>query len=595
MAGFDVSFWSLFYKMISRRTGQLSKVRFEAKKPRFDNTPIEQSFQRVSPENVGISSDYVKEFIGELGASKDAQPHHLMLMRHGRVFAEMSFGPYVRNMWHITHSMCKTMTGMAVGLLWDEGLISLDETVDSLFPELVPLLGRLGRKQVTVEMLLNMTGNVDFSEAGAISGNEWKKGFMQASFKADPGTAFDYNSMNSYMLSAIVQLKTGESMFSYLKRKLFDPMGITEIYWEESPEGITKGGWGMLIRPEDALKLGYLYLNQGSWKGQQLLSAEWVNMATTKQVENDSFGYGFQLWMEEREGSFAFNGLFGQNIIIYPDMDMVLMINAGNRELTAGGELTGILRKYWGAPFMPLEEPLPENGIGLSELRTLISRYEGILNPPQKVRSGWGIYPKEKAVIDTNEVIDILDGHSFSMKHGSIGIFPLISQVMHVNFTDGISEVGFLKCEEGDRMTLLLGEGEETHRVTLGLIKPCISEINLHGDPYLISAKGHFTTDERGRVTLICRLTILEEGMDRILRLYFDGEELEMRATEKPGDAVIVDALSYTSDTPALERLPFVKNIMEGGAMDLVDITLQSTINPVDYGTLKHEMPELSE
>ncbi len=585
MAGFDLAFWSLFYKMVSRQTGQLSRVTFEAQKPHFENTPIEQPFERAKPESVGISSEHVRDFIRELGTNSEAQPHHLMILRHGNVIAECSFKPYVDGMWHITHSMCKTMTGMAVGLLVEDGQLQLDETLDSIFPSLVPILSRIGRKPVTIEQLLNMTSNVDFSESGAISGNDWKKGFMSAQQKAEPGSKFDYNSMNSYMLSAVIQERTGETMFDYLKERLFDPMGIREVHWEHSPEGITKGGWGMLIRPEDALKLGYLYLNHGKWNDRQLIPEYWVETSTSLHAENDKFGYGYQLWMDERPGSFAFNGLFGQNIICYPDLDMVLMINAGNRELTAGGALTSIIRKYWGNGYTASEEPLPDNGIATAELSTMISRMAGVLPFPPKPRNPLGIYPEQEAVINRQAFLDALNGRYYRMEHGQIGVFPLISQVMHVNFTDGISRVGFEKTDDEREIVLLLTEGETEHRIIAGFDQYKTVEIDLHGDPYLVASQAHLTTDENGRVALLVRMTFPEEGMDRILKLYFNEETLELRASEKPGDAVIVDALNYTSDTPALNRIPFVKNIMEGGAMDLVDITVQSTIHPVDYGT----------
>lgn len=292
MAGFDVSFWSLLFKLLSRQTGRISKVNFEPQKPHFENTPILQPFERATPESQGVSSDHIRSFLADLAEDNDANPHHVMILRHGKVICECSYAPYVDGMWHITHSMCKSVTGMAVGFAVDEGILSLDETIESIFPSYVPILSKLrwrNQKEITIGNLLNMTSEVEFSEAGAISGNEWRKGYMASNLKCEPGTKWDYNSMNSYMLSAAIQEKTGMTMFDYLKPRLFEPLGIDKIYWEYSPEHITKGGWGMFLRPEDALKLGYLYMNGGRWKGKQILSEEWVKLSTSTQADNGNW------------------------------------------------------------------------------------------------------------------------------------------------------------------------------------------------------------------------------------------------------------------------------------------------------------------
>ena len=119
-------------------------------------------------------------------------------------------------------------------------------------------------------------------------------------------------------------------MQEFLQERIFDKLGIVQSFWETSPEGVTKGGWGMFIRPEDAARLGLLYLNKGKWKGEQIISEDFVTKATSKQVENDYFGYGYQLWRGRREGSFVFNGMMGQDVHVYPDLDMIIVNFAGH-------------------------------------------------------------------------------------------------------------------------------------------------------------------------------------------------------------------------------------------------------------------------
>ena len=141
----------------------------------------------------------------------------------------------------------------------------------------------------------------------------------------NPEQSFQYNSLNTYVLSAIVTKRTGETLTEYLTPRLFGPLGITKYYWETCPKGITKGGWGLFLCAEDMAKLGQLYLQRGKWNGQQLVSEYWIEISTARHLktQNDTYGYGYQLWMEQRPGSFEYNGMLGQNVIIYPDMDMV--------------------------------------------------------------------------------------------------------------------------------------------------------------------------------------------------------------------------------------------------------------------------------
>lgn len=274
MAGFDLAFLQLFFKLVSRQTGKISRVDFVPQKPHFRSTPEAQPFPRATPESQGVSSAHVLEYFRALANDAEANPHQAMILRHGRVIAECSFAPYRPGMWHITHSLCKAVTGMAVGIAVREGILDIHEKLGDIFPQYVGLLARLSRKDVTIENLLDMTSGVDFSEAGAISGNEWRASYMTAPFKFEPGTKFDYNSMNSYMLSAAIQEKTGLAMSEYLRPRLFEPLGIDEVFWEKCPQGVTKGGWGMFLRPEDACKLGQLYLQGGRWNGREIVPEE---------------------------------------------------------------------------------------------------------------------------------------------------------------------------------------------------------------------------------------------------------------------------------------------------------------------------------
>ncbi len=608
MAEFRFSFIQLFFRILARQTGQIGKIDFVPQKPHFEGKPVEQPFERATPESQGISSNHIREYLISLHDDPEAAIQQAMVIRHGKVICECSFAPYQRGMWHVTYSMCKTFTGIATGLAIHEGLLTLNEGLDEIFPSNIKLLSRFSRKRVTVRDLLQMTSGVDYSEAGALDGSDWCTNFMSAGFKSDPGTKFDYNSMNSFMLSAAIQAKSGQTMFDFLKDRIFDPMGIREIFWEKSPMGYTKGGWGCFIRPEDACKIGQLLLNKGEWNGKQLVPKHWVEEMTRSHVDNGKFGYGYQLWMEERPGGYAMNGLFGQDVICYPDLDMILMVNAGNRELFQEGNLTEIMRRYWGASFVASDGPLAENPAALRKLMSTIAEYSGydtfggsgvgsavlseaakqnlaeipVYHKRRRRRKGWGLWSKKSTVMSPSEMLDVLDAHTYVMEKGRAGIFPLVCQVTHNNYTDGIQKIGFQRVE--DTMVILLYEGDDVHHVNVGFERPEISEIVLHGEPYYIGTTGRIATDEYDHVVLLLEIAFLEEACTRKINLYFDGEDVLARFSETPGDAVIADAIRYSGEDPDFLKLPFIRQFVEQGGRDLLDESLQAAIHPRDIG-----------
>jgi len=347
MANFERALASLLFEILTGKTGNLGKTTFVPEKPAFDwNKTDGEPLMRSTPEAEGVPSAFLYNFLSELGASKKINLHHFLVVRHGKIISETSFSPYRKGEWHTTYSMSKTFTGMAIGLLVDEGKLKLTDRIADIFGNFTNIWQMMKLRDLNVEHLLTMTSAVNFNEGGALAGDDWVKNFLNSSPSEQPGKSFAYNSMNSYMLSAIVTRLAGKSMYEFLQERIFDKLGINQCFWETSPEGVTKGGWGMFIRPEDAAKLGLLYLNKGKWKGEQLISEEFVTKATSKQVDNDHFGYGYQLWMGSRKGSYVFNGMMGQDVHVYPDLDMIIVNFAGDAEVFQTGQADGIIDKY---------------------------------------------------------------------------------------------------------------------------------------------------------------------------------------------------------------------------------------------------------
>lgn len=598
MARDQVAVVEMITDMILGKTEGVSRVDFTPQKIKFpEELPYEQAFERATPESQGISSKWLEMLIRELNDSEYTDMHQLMILKGGKVICECSFAPYRSRMWHITHSMCKSITGMAVGMLIEEGQLSLDENIYKIFEQRMNPLAKIFRPEVTVEHLLTMTSGVSFNESGIISGNDWLESYLNAPVIGTLGTKFQYNSLNSYVLSAIISERTGMTMEEYLRPRLFEPMGITRYLWETCPKGITKGGWGLFLCAEDMAKLGQLYLNKGRWNGQQLVSEEWVETSTQKHVESgdDTFGYGYQIWMEERQGSFEFNGMLGQNVVVYPDMDMVIVTNAGNNELFQNCVMLNIIRKYFSKDYQP-EERLPENPREYEKLRRLTEQVQyGISRHDRIRRGGWkkkcGVTRSHALHSETYYQNNQLDGKCYEMKPQSVGLYPLVIQVFHNNMTEGVRKIAFRK--EGEDLFICFLEGEQWCELKIGFQKAQDNWLTLHEESYLVAVSGVFSTDADGNLVLKLEMAYLEEAVRRRIYFYFRGNEMEARWYETPGKALIMEGLE--SITEDLTRHPIYNKLKEWGGMDLAHRLMEQTIEPVIRGYLEESVQDDSD
>lgn len=607
MAKEQIAVAELVLNMILGKTGG-TRVDYFPQKPDFPFDAVyEQAFLRATPESQGISSDLFAALLRELDASKDTEMHHFMALRHGKVICECNFAPYPKGMWHITHSMCKSITGMAIGMLIEEEKLKLDENIYDIFPDHINAFSKIFRPAITVENLLTMTSGVTFNESGIVSGNDWLGSFLNASVNGKPGTEFQYNSLNTYVLSAIVTKRTGETLTEYLTPRLFGPLGITKYYWETCPKGITKGGWGLFLCAEDMAKLGQLYLQRGKWNGQQLVSEYWIEISTARHLktQNDTYGYGYQLWMEQRPGSFEYNGMLGQNVIIYPDMDMVLVTNAGNKEMFQDCIMLNIIRKYFPVNYHPADV-LPENPLSYSLLKRLCGELENGENNNRStsLRGGWkrNVVSRRKhsdkkysyrisAAVDRpsdhHSFMWAVSGRTYVMEQQNIGIAPLFVQVFHNNMTDGISEISF--TYDAGNFCVSFTEGEVIHKLPVGFGRAADGCVDLHGEHYLVATLGEFARDENDIPVLKLEVTFIEECVKRKAHIFFHEDNgIEIRWNETPGKKMILAGLSSITEELSGN---FLYNSLLGDhnitTTELLHRLMEQTIEPAVRGYLK--------
>ncbi len=316
----------------------------------------QRALPRSTPQAEKVDAGAVDSYLAAVKqAGQDL--HSLMILRHGKVVAEHWLGDHAADKPHILNSVSKTYTATAIGFAVAEGKIKVTDKVISFFPDDLPAEVTPYLKELEIRHLLTMNVGHDTDPTKAIrSANgedvNWVKAFLAFPIDHKPGTFFCYNSLGTYMLSAIIQQVSGEKVIDYLTPRLFVPLGIEGATWQESPQGINTGGWGLFVKTEDMAKLGQFFLQRGQWNGKQLLPATWFDEATSCQVPSlpagarketlkiqpaDSDwlqGYGYQMW-RCRHNAYRADGAAGQYIIVLPEKDAVIVTTANINDMQA--------------------------------------------------------------------------------------------------------------------------------------------------------------------------------------------------------------------------------------------------------------------
>jgi CubicO group peptidase (beta-lactamase class C family) len=309
---------------------------------------------RSTPEEQGVSSGAILGFLNAIAESKH-EFHSAMMVRRGHVIAEGWWTPYRATANHMLYSLSKSFTSTAVGFAVTEGMLNVEDHVISFFPGDVPAEKKSDPhlRALKVKHLLTMSvGRSKDSMPIIAKEDHWVRAFLAAPIEREPGSVFLYDSGATYMLSAIVQKVTGQKVIDYLRPRLFDPLEIRGMTWEVSPQGINTGGWGLSVRTEALAKFGQLYLQNGTWHGEQIIPARWVHEATTFKIQQPAGkgqsleklkttsdwhqGYCYQFW-RCRHDAFRGDGAYGQFMIVMPGLETVVAITCQTTDMQ--GEL----------------------------------------------------------------------------------------------------------------------------------------------------------------------------------------------------------------------------------------------------------------
>ncbi|WP_328998164.1 beta-lactamase family protein [Kribbella sp. NBC_00709] len=309
---------------------------------------------RSTPAASGISSRAIAALLDELDA-QSIECHSIMVVHRGHLVAEGWWAPYSAERPHLLYSLTKSFTSIAVGLAIADGLLSLDDKVVDVLPDHIPDgMPEQGRR-LTVHHLLSMTaghGKDSLEEAWQLEPDDLVKGFLRVPFPAVEGTQHDYDNSTTFVLARMLERVTGRGLPEFLDERLFGPMGIEGAEWDRVASGAAFGFHGLHLTTEAVAAFWELLLRRGRWGDQQLVPRDWVELATSKQVDtrplpdwtrNPDFlcGYGYQIWMS-RHGYHG-NGAYGQHCVVVPSHDLVVVVTAAIDEGTA---LPGLLWDY---------------------------------------------------------------------------------------------------------------------------------------------------------------------------------------------------------------------------------------------------------
>ncbi|MBP9988971.1 MAG: serine hydrolase, partial [Ruminococcus sp.] len=293
------------------------------------------------PEQVGVSSDKVLELL-EYFEDNKMNLDSFMVIRDGVVACESYWRPNASDTPHDMYSLSKSITGTAIGIAWDEGIISLDTKIfPTYFPEKLEKLKGKQRKwaeNVTIHEAISMRFGKAVNLLDDKEKTDWIDALLDQKIKYEPGTDWTYVSENCHLLAWILKKETGLSLTEFLTPRLYEPLGMKVPDWEKSSQNLEAGGWGLKLTAEDLGKIAILYLNKGVYDGKRIFSEEWYNKATypyTKSVKPaflDKTEYGYQTWIdhENNDTTIRFTGLFGQHMFMYPDYNAAVIVTASD-------------------------------------------------------------------------------------------------------------------------------------------------------------------------------------------------------------------------------------------------------------------------
>ncbi len=550
--------------------------------PGFVPDYLPTSLLRCTPEKQGLCSDDLAEFYTTLTFIPSAHLHSALVLRGGNVVSEGYFAPFRKDMWHISHSLCKTIVGLAVGIALNEGLFSLNDPISKYFSKEIGILASKQVYSITVKHLLTMSSGFSFNELAQAVETSWTKCILSSPIVFEPGSKFVYNSMNTYLLSALICRTSGQTLTNYLTPRLFAPLGFGAHSWEVSPEGIEKGGWGLYLMVEDIAKLGQLFLQKGKWyingKPQEIVSEDWIAQSTrAHNLFDDTIGYGYQCWVDTANDCYTMNGIFGQYVTVFPKKDIVVVTTAGSSRLFLDSDLYRAITSHFSKVSDELSafSPNPAANARLERILNSLNFRKKAIAPPvsliplrrkdrQKRTFLWQSPPC--STLDFCDIKNLFCDITWDFQPNYHGLLPMIIQTMNNEFSSGLKNI-HLSIKK-DQLILHWRENDVEFLIPVGFSSSPECVINTKSESFHVASRATIHTEYDETTSLLIELYFLEHSSFRTIKLTRDAERLVLKMNEHPHLQVAIDGSIYQ---------------MESTGFSAHGSTLESIFKNIDY------------
>ena len=336
-------------------------------------------FTMASPESKGISSENIINFYRKL-EEKNYPLHSALLYLNGALISKTYCAPFKEGQLHRMFSIAKTMTALAIGILFDQGKLSPDDKIIDYFPEKLSANPHPYLKELTIrEMLMMRTCYTKTSYNKFDLSSDWVGSFFTATPDKKSGTVFHYDTGAAHVLAALVEKLTETNLMDFLRQSLSELELSSESYMLTDGQGVSMGGSGYMATTEDLLKVGILLSQKGLYNGKQLISRQFIETATSNltptlfnaPIPSEACGYGYMIWQTEKEG-FVCYGMGGQFIIAHPKKNLILVTTSDTQGYAGGNQI--LYDAFYENIYENVVSEMPENPEVLASLRSLEAR-----------------------------------------------------------------------------------------------------------------------------------------------------------------------------------------------------------------------------
>ncbi len=423
---------------------------------------MDSIFKEVTPEKAGIPSESILAFIKQL-EDNQVNVHSFLMARGEEVFAEGYWKPFNKDFQHRMYSAGKSFTSIAIGLLQEEGKLKITDYICDYFQDKIPKEDVHNYiKRITIKDMLTMRTAHNKTTYKVENNDDWVESFFNIKPSHYPGTIFSYDTSATHVLSALVERLSGKSLMDYLREKVLNYLDFSkEAKFLKDPMGISQGGSGLICTMRDLAEFTYICMNDGQYRGKQLIPKEYLHQATKKQADtfiqsviDEQQGYGFQFW-KSRHNGFTLYGMGGQLSICLPQYKIIFATTADTQGNPTG--LQNIYDAFWHQIFPFIEKKYAPLNNNLSPLNNNLSPFkndistlkndESYIKLKEKL-SDLHIKPIQGEIISS--YANKINGKKYTLENNSMGMkfFRIICEnrkgVIEFENTDGKFNIPFI-------------------------------------------------------------------------------------------------------------------------------------------------------